>query len=394
MKRTYSLHTLFATLVAACGPTISPGDDEGASTQDETSATEGTSATTDASVGTSTTTSASSYDTYDGGCWEDFLEEEFELRRSALEPWLEAGEIPFDLCEEACHATGVPGWWDAVIGCTVGGDVGTTDGTGGTDGDDGTPPPETTGDMGTSGEAESGGTTGDGEDPLVWLRCEGVVVSCGEGRGHAALQPAALPSGCDSVGRWAATAAHAEAASVGSFLALRDELSAYDAPAELVARALDAARDEVVHARMMTRIATRLGATPRRPRFGAIEIRDLEAFAIENAVEGCVRETWSALQATHQAAAASDPEIRAVMRRIAEDETRHAELAHDIDAWLRTRLGAAAVARLDQARQDAVAELMQALERCDDPDLRDRAGFASPERAHQLAAALRATLWS
>jgi len=58
----------------------------------------------------------------------------------------------------------------------------------------------------------------------------------------------------------------------------------------------------------------------------------------EIAVEGCVRETFGALEATFQAKNANDPQIRRVMRRIAEDETRHAALAWRVAAWIEPRL--------------------------------------------------------
>ena len=53
-------------------------------------------------------------------------------------------------------------------------------------------------------------------------------------------------------------------------------------------------------------------------------MRELEAIAIENAVEGCVRESFGALLATWQAKTAGDARVRAAMKRIARDETRHA----------------------------------------------------------------------
>jgi hypothetical protein len=395
MKRTRSLHTLFATLVAGCGPSISVGDEHGSS-DDETSApTTGTSGTD--SAPSSTETSYGTYDEYgSGACWEEHYEEKGEVSRSLLMPWLdEDDQIPFDLCADACWRAGLGFGWDVVLDCTVWSEP---------TGDGGDPSMDSdTGDAGTTGGADSTtGDTGDGSGESGetdgyeswWLECTGIMVSCGEGRGHEALQSVPMPTSGDPVGRWAATAAHAEAASVASFLALRAELVAHDAPADLVERALDAALDEVVHARMMATIANRRGATPTRPRFGPIEVRALEAFAIENVVEGCVRETWSALQATHQASAASDPEVRDAMRRIADDETRHAELAHDIDAWLRTRLAPDALARVELARADAVADLLRTLDRAVHPALHAEAGFASPRTARRLAEGLSANLWN
>ena len=61
-----------------------------------------------------------------------------------------------------------------------------------------------------------------------------------------------------------------------------------------------------------------------RPRVEALPTRALGVVAIENAVEGCVRETFGALIASWQAEHARDPGIKRLMRSIARDETRHA----------------------------------------------------------------------
>ena len=59
----------------------------------------------------------------------------------------------------------------------------------------------------------------------------------------------------------------------------------------------------------------------------------LVALLEDNAVEGCVKETFGALLATWQAEHAANPRIRRTLRRIAADETRHAALAWGILAW-------------------------------------------------------------
>ena len=390
MRRTRSLHALFATLVSGCGPVVSV-DDDGASASEsdsDTSPTTGmTTSETDVSV---TDTYDDTY--YDSGCDEPGGIEVFEVPRSDIEQWLDArGQIEPNHCWEVCWLAGIDG---DVIDCGVL-----------VEPDDEPVPPEepepgTTGDEtggDESGDDSTGDSTGEpgttGEEEWVVVQCEWQYY-CGGGRGHAALQPATHPSEGDAVARWAAATAHAEAASVAAFLALRDELEFHDAPADLVARALEAARDEVAHARMMSRIANRRGATPQRPRFAPIEVRALEALAIENAVEGCVRETWAALEATYQARAAHDTDIRAAMSRIALDETRHAELARDIDAWLRTRLDAKAIERVDAARNRAADALAQSLDRQPDSILHHHAGLPSSEVARRLLNGLQASLWN
>lgn len=89
----------------------------------------------------------------------------------------------------------------------------------------------------------------------------------------------------------------------------------------------------------------------------ARDARTLEQIATENAVEGCVRETWGALLAHHQAQHARDAVVRATMRRIARDETEHASLSWRILAWTTQRLDRSARARIHAAMRDAVQEL-------------------------------------
>jgi hypothetical protein len=140
-------------------------------------------------------------------------------------------------------------------------------------------------------------------------------------------------------GRYFATVAQLEEASVYAFHHLATELRAHGAPRSLIARAEAAAEDETRHTRATGALARRFGARPVRARVKLGPIRELAAIAEENAVEGCVRETFGALVAGWQARAAIDPVVRRSMRAIAADEERHAELAWAVDAWASRRLG-------------------------------------------------------
>ena len=195
--------------------------------------------------------------------------------------------------------------------------------------------------------------------PLT-LECATGKLSCGAAIGRRPEGLVDCRPACrgDEVGASLAEAARLEAASVHAFRRLGGELASMKAPRALVKGAERAARDEVRHARVTSRLARRRGAVPakvvidrRRP------ARSLEAFAIENAVEGCVRECFGALVATHQAACAPDPRLALEMRRIARDETRHAALAWEISRWIAPRLPADARGRVRRAMQDAVATL-------------------------------------
>jgi hypothetical protein len=150
-----------------------------------------------------------------------------------------------------------------------------------------------------------------------------------------------------------------EAASVFAFERLARELDAHGAPSPLRRAALAAARDESRHARAMTKLARRHGvrAVTTRTR-SSKTIRPLVDVAIENAVEGCVHETFGAALARFQSERAPDPPDRAALREIARDEARHAALAERIDAWIRDELSPDDLARVRASRRSAANALL------------------------------------
>ena len=162
----------------------------------------------------------------------------------------------------------------------------------------------------------------------------------------------------ESVGAWLARMAWLEAASIPAFRRLARELAAHGAPRALVARARDAARDEIRHARLMARLAKKHGVAVPRVSLPSPQTRDLESIARENAVEGCVAETFGALYAAWQATQERDPEIAQAMAEIAPDELRHAALGWAVAEWLDSKLDAAARERVRAARTDAARELI------------------------------------
>jgi hypothetical protein len=78
---------------------------------------------------------------------------------------------------------------------------------------------------------------------------------------------------------------------------------------------------------VMKKLARRAGGHVPGVQVQALHVRSLEEMALENVVEGCVRETFGAVVAMIQAERAGDARVRRAMRRIARDETRHAELS-------------------------------------------------------------------
>jgi hypothetical protein len=104
----------------------------------------------------------------------------------------------------------------------------------------------------------------------------------------------------------------------------------------------------------------------------------LRELAVENAREGCVRETYGALIALHQAEHAVSAELREAFAAIADDEIAHAALSWDLARWFERRLGSHAA-----ERACAVAGLRDAATRTYDA-IDGALGVPSPRAARAL----------
>jgi hypothetical protein len=190
------------------------------------------------------------------------------------------------------------------------------------------------------------------------------------------------------VGSHFARVACMEAGSIEAFRWLRDELVAHGAPRRLVRAASRAIRDEQRHVRVTSALARRFGEEPIAPRPApARVVRPLVDVALENAVEGCVRETYSALECLWQAQVADDPVVRAEMRRIARDELRHLALSWEVHAWIMGRLGARARDRVRRAQDEAIAVLLSEVASDPHESLLATAGLPRGDQSRALVAA-------
>jgi hypothetical protein len=145
---------------------------------------------------------------------------------------------------------------------------------------------------------------------------------------------------------------------------------------------------------MVGALARRCGFEPRSFRVEPQPVKSLEAIAIENAVEGCVRETFGALLATYQAEAATSPIVRETFSRIAKDETRHAALAWRVADWLDARLSGEARARVEAARRAAAEEIVGSARAESRHDWFDWVGLPGSAVAGQMARQMRTALWT
>jgi hypothetical protein len=156
---------------------------------------------------------------------------------------------------------------------------------------------------------------------------------------------------------WARTA-QMEHASVAAFARFALELLALGAPAWAIVETQSAMADETAHAQMAFALASAYAGRPVGPAplaidgaLGAVTQRTVFATLVR---EGCIGETLAAILATDELEEIQDRAVRAVLERIAADETRHAVLAWRVARWL--------VARGDGDFRDwAAAEIARAV---------------------------------
>ena len=198
----------------------------------------------------------------------------------------------------------------------------------------------------------------------------------------------------DAVATYLARCAQLEAASVQAFEALAVELQAHNAPAELVAACRQAAREEVAHTTAMTTLAHARGARPRLTAVRPCSVRPLREIALENTIEGIVRESYGAAQAMVAAHTAGEPDVRRAMERIALDEASHAALSARIAAWLDTQLSADEQREVAVAKRSAISDLRCSID--DEPDhaLVEQLGVPSRAVALRMFDGLEGSLWS
>jgi hypothetical protein len=167
------------------------------------------------------------------------------------------------------------------------------------------------------------------------------------------------PGGVAGEGERLAAMAYLEAVSVHAFERLERELGAHGAPSTLLREARRARRDEERHTEMTALLARHRGALPRMPEppRTVVPARTLFEVALENAVEGCVRETYGAVQGLVEARTSPDAAMRRAMQSIAADECRHAELAWAVHEWAMARLGDDERLAVQRAMKDAIAEI-------------------------------------
>lgn len=128
-----------------------------------------------------------------------------------------------------------------------------------------------------------------------------------------------------------------EHASIAAFARFSLQLLSLGAGAELVEQSNRALGDELAHAEIAFALASAYSGVSVGPGClslaNALEHESPESILELVVLEGCIGETVAALEAREAAVHCADPVVRAVLERIADDETRHAALAWRTLRW-------------------------------------------------------------
>jgi hypothetical protein len=196
-------------------------------------------------------------------------------------------------------------------------------------------------------------------------------------------------AGAATARAFASMAAH-EAAAVVAFEQLALELSRHGLPEPLQRGALRAAREERRHTRLVGALARSRGGQFGLSRAACTEVRSLEALALDNAVEGCTRETFGAMVGLYQSRHAPDPSVRAVMASVSEDELGHAAWSWALAEELNARLPLSSRRKVREAREASLHTLTRSVLAPHSAAERVELGLPGEATLEAMATALRA----
>jgi hypothetical protein len=189
-------------------------------------------------------------------------------------------------------------------------------------------------------------------------------------------------------------AARLEHASIAAFSRFLLELLAFGAPADLVARTIQAMEDERRHTELCFALASAYAGLPLGPGEldleGALPAPSLEHSLVTAIREGCVGETVAALEAAELGERVADPVLASVLASIAADEERHAELAFQFVKWAILRGDERTRAVVENEIEEVRRELASTAARIDggEEDARlARSGVLGPRLSRTVRAA-------
>lgn len=197
----------------------------------------------------------------------------------------------------------------------------------------------------------------------------------------------------NQLGDYFADMAAMETAAITAFRYLVLELTAYQAPTTLIRLAQAAIEEETRHAQMAGLLSQACGTAVPMVEVPDFQLRTLFEIALENAVEGCVNETFAAACGLWQHQQAGFEVFRQVIGHIAEEEVGHAALSWAIHEWAMPQLTPEQQDYIRQAQREAVDTLAQKFLREETPLVRYAVGLPQQADAANLFQQLRSQLW-
>ena len=210
---------------------------------------------------------------------------------------------------------------------------------------------------------------------------------------HLKNSPAATQSSVNVLGQYLADMTAMETAAITAFYNLSLELEAYDAPAELIARAQQAVLEETRHSEMAALLAASFDAEMPEVTVDDFCLRSLYEIALENAVEGCVNETFAAACGLWQSEYAQLDVFRKVIGHITEEEMGHAALSWEIHQWIMPQLSELQQEQIRVAQAEAVESLVSDFKQESNPVLQQAFGLPTKDDAARLFAQLKNSVW-
>lgn len=195
------------------------------------------------------------------------------------------------------------------------------------------------------------------------------------------------------LGQYLADMTAMETAAITSFYYLSRELEAYKAPAELIARARQAVLEETRHSEIAALLAASFDAEMPDVSVDEFCLRSLYEIALENAVEGCVNETFAAACGLWQSEYAQLDVFRQVIGHITEEEIGHAALSWEIHQWIMSQLSEFQQEQIRVAQADAIGRLASEFKQESNPVLQQAFGLPTKDDAARLFTQLKDSVW-
>ena len=214
-------------------------------------------------------------------------------------------------------------------------------------------------------------------------------VFCGVGRLASGVSAVSEGTG---LGRVLADMAAHEAAAVIAFAQLARELEAHGLHRSFQRGALRAGWEEQQHVAQVGTLAIQHGGRFAVLREADVPLRSVEELAFDNAVEGCVRETFGSLLGAYQARHAVHPGVRRVMAQVSADEVGHGAWSWELARQLEQRLPLVKRRLAREARDEAMQTLTRGVLASVPREQHAMLGLPDEERVETLAVSMRELL--